>query len=492
MIKKILLFVAVCCSGFGSALPKVKPSGALVPVVSSREALKLLVPGAVFGPLDHNHKVGGVHFFYAECRELPATSHNVALKYGKDFILEVDNKRLFIDRDFAKCLAKKQNISARFVHPRVDRSFVIQVVFNAKATEVRIYGTSKTAPLNVVVFSKAFFAKGLSIAQKAGATIASVVGVTGAGLAWLRSKRATRLLAEGRELDAARLLTEAEAKDTKGKNNYSYKTLVVNDYVTYYFWDCYQQIGPNCGAFTMANIIALYDHLTNIPKPRLTDVFATQFFDIIRLNQLIQEFREVNKLIFSENEGIAWNAYQVFLDSFVTWFPCSEKTASELKKDSTYFAETESACCFIPKTDNHVDSFYALSCDTKDTLASRPHGITQKIVADANTQLHKEIYGQIHSGKLTIVFWPSFNIYNIAKEDINCSHGTTKVFIPTLKEGKLVHVNVVMLDSSKASYYSDSTEEKALYQLDMINFMDNLWKYKAENQNEYDCRKISL
>ena len=218
MMKKRLLLTVVCFAGFASAVTTPKLLVKVVPVASfsAPGAVVTLVEGALFEIVG---QVSGVKFFYAKCSELPKVSHSVALKSVKNALV-VDNKGVaglvrhsslsegLEHCDFSKSIAKKQNITTLFVHPKPEQSFVVQVTFDAKNADVRIYGTPDKVSVPVFSFVKTLFVKGSTAGQVAAGALCAF-GVTAAGIA--ASVRRKKENVKALVIAGTELVVEAEA-----------------------------------------------------------------------------------------------------------------------------------------------------------------------------------------------------------------------------------------------------------------------------------------
>ena len=130
-----------------------------------------------------------VKYFYAKCDTLPETGKTIELATNKNTQLSIKEVKSFEVKALEASFAKKQNVAVLFVVPNTENSFVLQITFNATATQpdgktkqptwtdVRIYGTTQTCPKAVEAFVKKYFSPSRFWRNVAGTT-AGVVGLS--------------------------------------------------------------------------------------------------------------------------------------------------------------------------------------------------------------------------------------------------------------------------------------------------------------------------
>lgn len=231
---------------------------------------------------------------------------------------------------------------------------------------------------------------------------------------------------------------------------------------TIFFWECHQQeeAVPSCAAHALYNAMAIYSHLARLESPTLKDVFNCTFIRRETLLELIEQHRCLNKL--EKFKAIPCDTYPSLIKTLKTASPEIESAHARTFLDSSFFVESKSVSCFIPKSWEHNAMFYDLSEQNQ-----------------SDKKFKKLLYKNLHQGKIVVTFWASYN--NFTTDGDTSPHGTCKVLVPTLKNGILTHINIVILDSSKASYYKSyqSPHEalNAFYQLDLIDFLGELFIY---------------
>jgi len=140
MIKKIV-YLTLALIAFSV------PADVVIPLTQH-----VAVPVGVQKPTD------AVKYFYAKCDTLPETGKTIELATNKNTQLSIKEVKSFEVTAFEAAFAKKQNVAVLFVVPNTENSFVLQITFNATATQpdgktkqptwtdVRIYGKTETCP----------------------------------------------------------------------------------------------------------------------------------------------------------------------------------------------------------------------------------------------------------------------------------------------------------------------------------------------------------
>lgn len=141
--------------------------------------------------------VGGVEYQYISCAVLPKTNHSLTLEYTKKAALVVTTRGVSDDVDFKHRIAKKQNVTALFVHPEARKSIVVDVVFAEALNQpllpigVTLYGTLPEVDGQVLGLVKTFFPPRVgSLKKKLGA--AAVVAACVASYVAEKKRRARK------------------------------------------------------------------------------------------------------------------------------------------------------------------------------------------------------------------------------------------------------------------------------------------------------------
>ncbi len=243
---------------------------------------------------------------------------------------------------------------------------------------------------------------------------------------------------------------------------------------------------PNCAYYSVMHAVCLQNHLLKCKKPGLRDILSAPLFKHPFFVEFIRNHRK--KAGIKESEGL--NLYHSACVSNIITKSLGLVFPGDYKNTSSVLALP---CPGRFKALSALD-FYTLSWRKGDRYVERSF-LYKLLGGDPNfgklwrawfsgykiTRLHKHLYEKICSGKIVIAYWPSENVGG-SRED-GSGHATCRVFVPTLKNGVLEHLDIVIIDSSGATYrqaddWKNNPARAAEALNDMPQFIEHLFAFR--------------